>query len=105
MVDSGNDQTGTVNQALPEPFIAVVVDAGHNRLAGVPVTFSVVQGGRSFSGQPTVTVTTDSDGRAAVTLTLGLHRVLPITLLPQTFLVTLVSQQAFLHRDSRLPIR
>jgi len=71
VVDSGNNQTGAVNQPLPKPLIAVVVDAGHNRLANVPVTFTVKQGGGSFAGQPSVTVTTDSDGRAAATLTLG----------------------------------
>ena len=71
VVDSGNDQTGAVNQPLPKPLIAVVVDKGHNRLAGVPVTFTAQRGGGSFGGQPTLTVTTDSDGRAAATLTLG----------------------------------
>jgi len=71
VVDSGNNQTGAVNQALPKPLIAVVVDAGHNRLAGIPVTFTMKQGGGSFGGQTTITVNTDSDGRAAATLTLG----------------------------------
>jgi len=71
VIDSGNDQTGAVNQPLPKPLIAVVVDAGHNRLANVPVTFTVKQGGGSFGGQPSITVNTDSDGRAAGTLTLG----------------------------------
>ena len=71
VIDSGNTQTGAVNQPLPKPLIAVVVDAGHNRLANVPVTLTVKQGGGSFGGQPSVTVNTDSDGRAAATLTLG----------------------------------
>ena len=38
VVDTGNDQIGAVGQPLPKPFIAVVVDDGNNRLAGVPVT-------------------------------------------------------------------
>ncbi len=71
VVDSGNNQTGAVNQAMPKPLIAVVVDAGHNRLVGVPVTFTVKQGGGSFGGDPSLTVTTDPDGRAAATLTAG----------------------------------
>lgn len=71
VVDTGNNQTGSVNQPLPKPFIAVVIDAGNNRLPNVPVTFTVVNGGGSFAGQPSTTVTTDSDGRAAATLTLG----------------------------------
>ena len=37
----------------------------------MPVTFTVVNGGGNFAGQPSTTVTTDSDGRAAATLTLG----------------------------------
>jgi hypothetical protein len=77
VVDTGNDQIGAIGQQLPKPFIAVVVDQGNNRLGGVPVTFSVMEGGGGFvmeGGGPTqnaVTVETDSDGRAAVTLTLG----------------------------------
>lgn len=71
VVDTGNNQTGAVNQPLPKPFLAVVIDAGHNRLPNVPVTFTVVDGGGTFAGQPSTTVTTDSDGRAGATLTLG----------------------------------
>ncbi len=73
VVDTGNDQIGAVGQPLPKPLIAVVVDEGNNRLADVPVTFEVREGGGTFSGQSTVTVITDSDGRAAATLTLGLQ--------------------------------
>jgi glucodextranase-like protein len=73
VVDTGNDQLGAINEPLPKPFIAVVVDEGNNRLAGVPVTFRARQGGGTFGGQPEVTVGTDSDGRAAATLTLGLQ--------------------------------
>lgn len=71
VVDSGGNQTAAVDQPLPKPLIVVVTDAGHNRLANVPVTFTVKQGGGSFAGQPSIAVTTDSDGRAAATLTLG----------------------------------
>lgn len=71
IVDTGNDQTGSINQPLPKPFIVVVVDAGNNRLAGTPVTFTVKEGGGSFGGQSTFTVNTDSDGRAAATLMIG----------------------------------
>jgi len=71
VVDAGNSQFGAVSQHLPRPFVAVVVDSGSNRLANVPVVFSVLQGGGSFDGQPSVTVTTDSDGRAVATAMLG----------------------------------
>jgi hypothetical protein len=73
VIDTGNDQIGAANQPLPKPLIAVVVDNGNNRLAGVPVTFTVKEGGGNFGGQPGVTVNTDSDGRVAATLTLGLQ--------------------------------
>jgi hypothetical protein len=71
VVDSGNDQSGVVGQALPLPFIAIVTDAGHNRIGNVPVTFTVPLGGGTFSGQPSYTTTSDSDGRVEAVLTLG----------------------------------
>ena len=37
----------------------------------MPVTFTVRRGGGSFDGAQAVTTATDSDGRAAATLTLG----------------------------------
>jgi Glucodextranase, domain B/Carboxypeptidase regulatory-like domain len=69
--DSGTGQKGIVGQALPRPFVAVVTDEGHNRLANVPVTFKVGSGGGDLSGQSSLTVSTDSDGRALAVLTLG----------------------------------
>jgi Glucodextranase, domain B len=71
VVDVGNNQEGAVDQRLPLPFVAVVIDQGNNRLPGVPVTFDVTQGGGTLGGQQTTTVTTDSDGRAEAVLTLG----------------------------------
>lgn len=71
VVDTGNNQIGPLGQRLPRPFIAVVVDEGNNRLAGVPVTFTVAEGGGTIDGEPTRTVVSDPDGRVAATLTLG----------------------------------
>ncbi len=75
VVDSGNNQSGVVGQALPLPFIAIVTDARNNRLANVPVTFEVRNGGGSFAGPsgPTATLQTvsDADGRIAARLILG----------------------------------
>jgi hypothetical protein len=71
VVDSGANQYGGVNEPLQRPLIAVVVDAGSNRIAGVPVTFNVVEGGGNINGLESVTVETDSDGRAWVLPTLG----------------------------------
>jgi hypothetical protein len=70
-VDAGNDQTGVTGQALPHPFVAVVSDSFHNRLANVPVTFTVTEGGGTINGQNSATTNTDSDGRALAILTLG----------------------------------
>jgi hypothetical protein len=65
VVDSGDQQVGATGQALPRPLVAAVVDAGNNRLAGVPVRFAVAQGGGQFAnGQQQLVVPTDSDGRA-----------------------------------------
>jgi hypothetical protein len=71
VVDAGNYQEGAANERLPLPFVAVAIDDGNNRLAGVPVTFQVTEGGGSLGGQPSLTVDTDSDGRAEAVLTLG----------------------------------
>jgi hypothetical protein len=68
---SGGSQKGNTGQPLPEPFIVGVFDAGGNPAAGVPVVFKVEQGGGSLEGNPTVTKTTDADGRAAVVLVLA----------------------------------
>jgi hypothetical protein len=71
VVDTGNNQTGIVGQPLTFPFGVVVTDAGYNRIPGVQVTFTAVTTGASFNGASTQVVTTDSDGRALATLTLG----------------------------------
>jgi len=72
VVDSGNSQFGAMAAALPRPFVAVVVDEGYNRVGGIPVTFVAESGNGSFDGQQSITVTTDSDGRAIATGTLGI---------------------------------
>jgi hypothetical protein len=77
-VDSGNNQFGAVNQPLVLPLVAVITDPGHNRLGNIPVSFVVKQGGGTFtngsvdaSGIASFNTLTDSDGRAAASLTLG----------------------------------
>jgi hypothetical protein len=95
VVDTGNDQIGAVGQALPKPFIAVVVDGGSNRLAGAPVTFTVQQGGGSFDGRESFSAITDSDGRVAATLTLGLQEGNANNLVTATFPTNLAFPVAF----------
>jgi hypothetical protein len=84
-MDSGNNQFGVVGQELPLPFIAVVTDSGHNRIPGVPVTFTVKQGGGNVNGQPSVTLNSDGDGRVEVLLTLGPDTGINNNLLEATF--------------------
>lgn len=70
--DSGDQQTGIAGQLLPQPLVAVVTDRGFNRLAGVPVTFKVVQGGGAFAdGDEELTVFSDEMGRAVARFGLG----------------------------------
>jgi hypothetical protein len=71
VVDGGNSQFGGVSQALARPLIVAVVDAGGNRLEGIPVQFTALSGGGHIGGAPAATVMTDSDGRAWISPTLG----------------------------------
>ncbi len=71
VVDSGDAQSGVAGQPLPFPLVAVVTDAGSNRVANVPVTFSVVAGGGNLGGLQSQIINTDSDGRVLAVLTLG----------------------------------
>ncbi|MBI2816877.1 MAG: hypothetical protein HYX72_08045 [Acidobacteria bacterium] len=65
---SGNTQTGIVKRTLPQPFVVKVADSQNAAIAGVPVAFSVVDGGGSLSAS---VVATDAQGQASVHLTLG----------------------------------
>ena len=65
---SGDDQQGSVGTALAAPFVVSVLDEDGAAIAGVAVTFSVTAGGGTLSA---ATVTTDANGRARNTLTLG----------------------------------
>lgn len=64
----GDGQTGAILQALQDRPTVEVQDSRGNPIAGVSVTFSVLAGAGTAS--PTVT-TTDQDGRASTTWTLG----------------------------------
>ncbi|AFY40834.1 N,N-dimethylformamidase beta subunit family domain-containing protein [Nostoc sp. PCC 7107] len=65
---SGDNQTGTTGNALPDPLVVKVINAQNSPQAGVTVNFSVTMGGGSVS--PTSTVT-NASGEASTTLTLG----------------------------------
>ena len=65
---AGDQQQGPFNSALPNPFSVQVQDQDGNPLEGVEVTFAVTAGGGTLSA---TTATTDANGRAESTLTLG----------------------------------
>ena len=65
---SGDGQQGAAGAALPEPFMVEVRDQNDNPLQGAEITFAVTSDGGTLSA---ATATTDADGRAFTTLTLG----------------------------------
>ena len=65
---SGVDQAGLPGDALEKPFVVEVRDQTDKPLPGAQVTFTVTSGDGTLSE---ISVTTDSNGRAESTLTLG----------------------------------
>ena len=65
---SGDTQQSNTGATLTQPFIVEVRDGSSVVFAGVPVTFAVTAGGGTLSATNT---TTDVNGRAETTLTLG----------------------------------
>ncbi len=69
---SGDEQEGSSGEALMNPFIVEVRDQYGNPLQGTQVAFTVTEGEGRLSGRFTVeNATTDANGRAQSTLTLG----------------------------------
>ena len=67
----GTAQSATAGATLPKAFTVRIVDASGLPVAGVSVTFAVTGGGGSLGGLGSRTVTSNGDGLAEVTLTLG----------------------------------
>ena len=65
---SGDGQIGGANTSLPSPLMVEVKDRANTAFEGVPVTFAVTAGEGSLSIEE---VTTDVNGLAQTTLTLG----------------------------------
>ena len=65
---SGEGQAGQAGATLAAPFVVSVLDEDGAAIAGAVVTFSVTAGGGTLSS---TTATTDANGRARSTLTLG----------------------------------
>jgi uncharacterized RmlC-like cupin family protein len=75
-LSDGSNQTGFLTARLLQPFSVVILDASGNPVRGALVTFQIdsVPGGASgqaLNGFSTITVTTDSNGVASVSFTLG----------------------------------
>ena len=68
---AGMNQLGRPNTAFPEPLSVIVSDAGGNKVANQPVTFTVEEGDGLFGGQKAVTVVTNTKGFADVVFTPG----------------------------------
>ena len=64
----GDSQEGIVDEQLAEPFVVSVSDENGAAIAGVAVSFAVTAGEGTLSS---ATDTTDANGRAATSLTLG----------------------------------
>ena len=69
-IGSGNNQRAEVNSVAPEPLRVWVSDSC-NGVEGVPVTFTVLEGGGMVNGTNSVTVDTTMTGHALVNFTLG----------------------------------
>ena len=65
---SGDQQQGTPGTTLSAPLVVSVLDQNGRALAGAAVTFAVTAGEGTLSA---TTATTDANGRASSTLTLG----------------------------------
>ena len=65
---SGNQQTGRPGETLPEPLIVAVVDGSGNPVVGAAVTWLETDGDGTIDPE---TATTDANGRASTTWTLG----------------------------------
>ena len=71
---SGDNQQGVSGEALTNPFVVEVRNKNGVGLAGFPVRFTVTAGDGKLSGRFSVeNATTDANGRAQSTLTLGDH--------------------------------
>ena len=69
---SGDSQQGVFNVPLPKPLVVEVRDQYDNPFPGAQVKFTVTTGSAKLRGHaPSENITTDANGRAALTLTSG----------------------------------
>ena len=96
---SGDDQEGLPGEVLEKPFVVEVRDQFDNLLPGAEVTFTVSSGGGTLSA---TSVTTDSNGRAESTLTLGPN---PGTNTVTVSVTGIEERQTFSAESIRIPKR
>lgn len=78
-VNSGNNQRAALGGRLPLPLVVVATDAGANLVQGATVEFTVTAGDGTFqNGNTSMTVQTDSDGRASAEFTIGQEKGLDV---------------------------
>ena len=69
---SGDAQVDTVANVLSEPLVVQVLDEKGRPVLNYPVSFEIIRGSGRLNGQSSATVdSTDSNGKARVTWTLG----------------------------------
>ena len=69
---AGNNQRGSIRQALPQPLTLAVTDTGANLIPNATIEFEVTKGSGIFNNDATIfTTTTDMDGRASASFILG----------------------------------
>ena len=68
-LESGDNQTGLVGTALANPLVVKATGYLNVPVAGIPIDFAITAGGGSFSTPSQIT--TDAQGLASATLTLG----------------------------------
>ena len=68
VIVSGNEQRGSPSEKLANPFVVEVPDGSGAPFEGVPVAFTIIEGGGTLSA---ISVTTNRNGKAESLLTLG----------------------------------
>jgi enediyne biosynthesis protein E4 len=76
---SGDNQSGTVDSDLDQPFVVRVTDAFQNPVSGKIITFEIIQGNGSLNRSARIDVPTNANGNASaiyhVGATVGEHRI------------------------------
>ena len=71
VIISGNNQTARIRAQMPAPFIAMVKDINGVGVPNIQVEFAALTSGASFGGELQITKTTDANGLAEATATIG----------------------------------